>query len=49
MDRFLRYGIFALFFIFHTASVRSDSGPKIRYLYNDDTTEETVAFFTNTH
>ncbi|AUT97786.1 hypothetical protein OGV94_17990 [Citrobacter sp. Ce006] len=45
MDRFLRYGIFALLFIFHTASVRSDSGPKIRYLYNDDTTEETVAFF----
>lgn len=45
MDRFLRYGMFALLFTLPISPVRADSGPEIRYLYNDGDTEETIAFF----
>lgn len=45
MDGVLRYGMFALLFTRHEAPARDQPGPELRYLYNDDNTEETVAFF----
>lgn len=45
MDGVLRYGMFALLFTRHEAPARIDPEPELRYLYNNDNTEETVAFF----